>query len=93
MTEPSESSKQPEQWAIVELMGHRQLAGRVSEVQRYGVTMLRLEIPQEDGTFVTQFFSTRVLYSELPSTEEAVREMFRKPPKLDPIDDDEDIPW
>ena len=43
-----------DQWAIVELMGHVKLAGRVTEEKRFGVEMGRIDIPQEDGAFTTQ---------------------------------------
>lgn len=32
-------------WAIVEVMGHSQYAGRVSEYSALGVTLVRVEIP------------------------------------------------
>lgn len=35
----------PEQWAIVELMGHVKLAGKLSEEERFGSKMGRLDIP------------------------------------------------
>lgn len=41
-----------EGWAIVELMGHRRLAGWVSEVEIAGAPMLRLDVPEhrwQDG--------------------------------------------
>lgn len=31
------------EYAIVEIMGHRKLVGRISEVERYGVKFLRVE--------------------------------------------------
>ncbi|XXX79239.1 hypothetical protein WMF30_10735 [Sorangium sp. So ce134] len=50
-------------WAIVELMGHRRLAGRVSEVTQYGATQLRLDVPGEgDAVMATQFYSGGALY-------------------------------
>ena len=36
-------------WAIVELMGHKRLAGHVREVQQYGVTMMRLDALVDGG--------------------------------------------
>src|SRR4029077_10618064 len=36
-------------WAIVELFGHVRLAGQVSQVEQYGSTMLRLDVPEVDG--------------------------------------------
>jgi hypothetical protein len=33
------------EWAIVEIMGHRQHAGRTREVEKFGSKMLRIDIP------------------------------------------------
>lgn len=41
-------TKQVERWAIVDLFGHTRLAGRVSEVQQYGTSMCRIEVPAVD---------------------------------------------
>lgn len=41
----SEQKKGYEGWAIVELLGHRRLAGYVRDVEMYGGRMLRLDIP------------------------------------------------
>jgi hypothetical protein len=35
-----------ESWAIVELMGHRRIAGKVSEQVIGGVTLLRIDVPE-----------------------------------------------
>ena len=35
-----------EGWAILELMGHRRLGGLVSQVEQYGVPMLRIDVPK-----------------------------------------------
>lgn len=42
MTEPTAF----EGWAIVELMGHRRLAGYVRQAEQFGVAMLRLDVPE-----------------------------------------------
>lgn len=34
------------EWAIVEIMGHRKLYGRVHEEERFGTKMLRIDIPK-----------------------------------------------
>ena len=44
MTETTE--KTFEGWAIVELMGHRRLAGYVTETELAGAPMLRLDVPE-----------------------------------------------
>lgn len=42
-------SNEEEVWAICEIMGHQRIAGKVSEVMRYGVPMLQVEVPQLEG--------------------------------------------
>lgn len=63
MTEPYEG------YAIVELMGHRRLAGRVSQAEQYGVAMLRLDVPGDDGQIVaSQFYGGQAIYAVTPCT-------------------------
>lgn len=57
-----------EGWAIVELMGHRRLAGKVSEATIAGAAMLRLDIPCEPP--VTQYYGGSSIYCLTPTTEE-----------------------
>lgn len=48
-----------EGWAIVELMGHRRLGGRVGEAEAYGAKLLRLDVPKtgtSDEWIATQFY-------------------------------------
>jgi len=60
-----------EGWAIVELMGHRMLAGRVAEVEQYGVKQLQLNIYDKTGEQpeVTQFYGGAAVYCVTPTTE------------------------
>lgn len=64
--------KEPETWAIVELMGHVRLAGRLSEEEKFGAKMGRLDIPQGDS-FVSQFFGGGSVYRITIVTEEVAR--------------------
>lgn len=61
--------------AIVELMGHRRLAGYISEVEMYGARLLRVDVPGEEGHQhgATQFYSAAAIYCVTPSTEEMVQ--------------------
>lgn len=61
-----------ETWAVVELMGHVKLAGRLSEVERFGSKMGRLDIPAGDG-FVTQFFGGGSVYRITVVAEDVAR--------------------
>ena len=64
----------PVGWAVVELMGHRRLAGWVSEQQIAGATLLRIDIPgsetlDESGPWsATQFYAAAAIYSITPTT-------------------------
>lgn len=60
-------------WAVLELMGKVMTGGLVSEEVRFGATLGRVEIPQEDGTFVTQLFGGSSVYRLTPCTEEIAR--------------------
>lgn len=59
-------------WAIVELMGHRQRAGLVQEVEQFGANMLRIDIPAGEDT-VTEFYGGSSIYAMRPATEEVAR--------------------
>lgn len=58
-----------DEWCIVELLGHRRLAGHVTEVQLAGAGFLRIDIP--DGQ--TQFVSPGSVYALHPVTEDVAR--------------------
>lgn len=93
-----------EGWAILELMGHRKLAGRVSEAVIGGQSFIRLDIPSEPPA--TQFYSGGALYCLTPTTEELARafakraqptpvsrwELPSETPRRD-VEDAEEIPY
>jgi len=60
-----------EGWAILELMGHRKLAGYVTEQQIGGAAFLRIDVPGEKAA--TQFYSPAAIYCITPTTEEIVK--------------------
>lgn len=62
-------------WAILELMGHRRLAGKVTEAQVGGATMLRIDIPAKDSFRTTQFYSPSAVYCITPTSEAIAREV------------------
>jgi hypothetical protein len=56
------------QWAIVELMGHQQCAGRVSEEVIGGAALVRVDVPdgkRDDGleSFRTSYFGASAIYA------------------------------
>lgn len=62
-----------EGWAILELMGHRQRGGYVKDVEMFGGKMLRIDIPVNGDTTVTEFYGGSAVYALRPCTEEIVR--------------------
>lgn len=59
-------------WAIVELLGHVRIAGLLTEEERFGAKIGRIDIPVND-TFVTQYFGHSSIYRITPCTEEVAR--------------------
>ena len=97
---PSEESDDDGwEWAIVEIMGHRRHAGRIREVERLGVKMIRIDVPKPTGDadvkaeaiveWETVFYPGTALFSLTPSDEATV---IRKnaPYRLTHREDDED---
>jgi hypothetical protein len=60
---------------ILELMGHRRLAGYLTEAQIGGATFLRLDIPAAGGTgaVATQFYAPAAVYCITPTDEATAR--------------------
>jgi hypothetical protein len=67
------SDEQEESWAICELMGHRVCAGRLSEEERFGGKVGRVDVPDDKDGFVTVFFTPQSLYRLTVVTEEVAR--------------------
>jgi hypothetical protein len=67
-----EQSKQGfNEWAILELMGHRRLAGRVQDVEMFGTSMCRIDVPSDPP--MTQFYGGSAIYCVTPTTEGIAR--------------------
>ena len=72
MTEPAAQT-----WAIVELMGHVRLAGRVTEEEKFGGKLGRIDIPSGDE-FITQYFGASSVYRITVVTEEVARHVSKQ---------------
>jgi hypothetical protein len=58
-------------WVIIELMGHRRLAGFLTEQEIAGKGFLRLEVPGQPGA--TQLYNPTSVYCITPTTEAIAR--------------------
>ena len=65
------------QWAVLELMGHRRLAGLVCEEEIAGAGFLRLDVYEGPSTapVATQFYSPKSVYCLTPTTEIVARRL------------------
>lgn len=71
----SEEKSVFEGWAILELMGHRRLAGYLQEAQLGGASFIRIDVPGSDGegNVATQMYSPAAVYCITPTTEAIAR--------------------
>lgn len=64
-------NNQFEQWAILELFGHRKLGGLVRDETVGGATFIRIDVPGNEGeAVVTQYYNPSAVYSITPATKE-----------------------
>ena len=62
-----------DEWVILELMGHRRIAGRVTDVVIGGAYFIRIDIPGEHGHQMTQYYSPGAIYCITPTSEKIAR--------------------
>ena len=65
---PEADELQPE-YAVIEVFGHRRLAGRVTEIEKFGTKLLRIDIPEKgkfEHGFTTQMYVGASLFSVTP---------------------------
>lgn len=88
----------PEQFALVEIFGHRQHAGRILEVEQFGAKMLRIDVPKEgdfEKGYVSHFYGGASIFS-LTLADKATVEAKNRPwrpaalPYREPADDHDD---
>lgn len=60
-------------WGLLELMGHRRLAGRITEEEHFGASFCRIDVPRADGSLVTQFYGPQAIYAMTPVDEATAR--------------------
>lgn len=60
-------------WAVLDQYGHKRAGGYVTEEDRFGGRIGRIDIPMADGTTMTQFFGANSIYNLTPVSEEIAR--------------------
>lgn len=64
-------------WVILELMGHRRMAGFLTEVEIAGKGFLRLDVPTSEHEAATQLYNPQSVYCITPTSEATAREVAR----------------
>lgn len=64
-----------EEWALVEIMGHVKLAGKVSEATMFGTALCRVDVYPGDATepLVTRMYGGSSIYCITPVSEATAR--------------------
>lgn len=73
------SEKVFEEWAILELMGHRRLAGLVREHTIGSASFIRIDVFVEgDKAVATQFYNPAAVYAMTPVSEDLARQIAKR---------------
>ena len=73
------------QWAIVELMGHKVVAGYITEETHYGNPLLRVDVPETKAfQKFTQYYGGSAIYCITPVSEE-VANLTAESAKVNPV--------
>lgn len=73
------------QWGIVEIMGRKIIAGKISKSEMLGAPMLRIDIPATSAfPEFTQFYGSQSIYSVTFTSEEAAI-VIAESVKADPV--------
>ena len=73
-----ETAEKFEAWAIIELFGHNQIAGKCSEQNIAGTNMLRIDVPETDrNPPFTRLLGHGAIYAINPVTEEVAKHWAR----------------
>jgi hypothetical protein len=65
-----------EMWALVELFGHNRIAGKVTEAEIGGGSLIRVDVPAvKDRDPLTKYYNVKAIYGITPVDEETAKRM------------------
>lgn len=64
-----------DQWCVLDLFGHQRTAGHVTEATIGGCSFLRIDVPERDGSYRTEYYGNGAIYSMRPVAEQLAREI------------------
>jgi hypothetical protein len=72
-------SESTDMWALVELMGHSRIVGKLTEANLAGGAFLRVDVPGEEWRpAITKFYSPSAVYAITPVTEAEAKAMIEQ---------------
>jgi hypothetical protein len=71
------AESEPAVWAVISLMGHKTLAGRLTEEEKFGVKLGRVDVPTGDG-FRTEYFGGGSIYGIQIVSEQVARDVCKR---------------
>lgn len=67
------------QWALVELMGHQRISGRVTEAEIGGCNFIRVDVPEDENhQALTKYLGPASIYGITIVSEETARKLARQ---------------
>jgi len=60
-------------WCVLDLFGHQRTAGHVTEETIGGCAFIRIDVPEKDGGYRTEYYGNGAVYSMRPVTEELAK--------------------
>lgn len=79
MSDQEVSGEKFEQWAIVDVMGHQQYVGFVTDYVIAGKGFVRIDVPEADGVPAwCKFIGTNSIYAITPVSEQIARHMAKR---------------
>lgn len=73
MSDENGNSKSFDQWCVLDLFGHQRTAGHVTEATIGGCAFIRIDVPEQDGNYRTEYYGNGAVYSMRPVAEELAR--------------------
>lgn len=64
-----------DQWCVLDLFGHQRTAGHVTEATIGGCSFIRIDVPEKDDKYRTEYYGNGAVYSMRPVSEEVARKI------------------
>ena len=72
-------AEQFDSWALVELMGHQRIAGRVTEAEIGGCKFVRVDVPEDgENQALTKYLGPSSIYAITPLAEGTARALAKR---------------